>query len=475
MMNIPFDDDETESSEESSFFVNESADSDEDFNWDFDQMKLFEDPKMEILDLLEKDRNICICGPGGTGKSYTLREVAFTLIKQGKKIAVTATTGTAALNLKDGTSLFTSTLHRWAGVGLAKEQPSKLAQKIKSKKIARDKWNNTDILFVDEISMFGSTLLDKLSEVGKMVRNNFSEPFGGLRLVFCGDFLQLPPVGEPWIFRANCWDKINFEFVNFNKPQRFSSIDYFDFLNRIRIGNPSDSDIQHIMERYNECKTMKKNKKGKIIPTIVHSKKVDVGAYNQKELSKIKSPTFKYVAKDSIEAISEDEDEVEYLSPADEKSFSNLLCETIPQVIELKVGAQVMLKVNLDPVDGLVNGSRGIVVDLDDHTVTVQFNNNLPPLEVSNHIWDAGTNKIIATRSQIPLILAWAITIHKSQGSSLDCAMIDLGPSVFAEGQAYVALSRVKSMNGLYVSNFTPHSIKADKQVLKFMEENKLL
>ncbi|MDB4769549.1 AAA family ATPase [bacterium] len=432
--------------------------------------------KETIVDLILEGKNICICGPGGTGKSYTLREVAFDLIARGKNVAVTATTGTAALNLKDGSALETSTLHRWAGIYNGEDHQSRLVQNINRKKMSRDKWRDTDVLFVDEVSMFGSELFSKLDYIGKAVRNNYTEPFGGLIVVFCGDFLQLPPVGGSWIFESSCWDKMEFNFIKFDQPKRYTTTDYFDFLNRIRVGSPTVQDIQKIKKRLDVYRKIKKEgiSKDKIKPTIIYSKKVDVGAFNTDELNKLSGTPKTYYARDTIEGVKNEEGRTETVSSADKKSFSKLLEEAIPEVITLKIGAQVMLKINLDPSASLVNGSRGIVTDLGDRTVTVKFNSGVE-LELEPYMWDSGTNKVIATRSQIPLILAWSITTHKSQGSTVDNAIIDLGPSVFAGGQAYVALSRVKNFEGLFVSNFVPSSIKADKKVLEFMEKNNLL
>lgn len=426
----------------------------------------------DIYKALSKKRNILLYGPGGTGKSHTLKEIYTHLIYHGVGVYMTATTGIAALNLSENSlSVKASTLHSWAGIGLGKSSTKSLIKKIMDSYNYRNRWRDTDVLIIDEVSMFGKLLFEKLDKISKAVREN-DRPFGGITLILSGDFMQLPPVKDNWIFKSKAWTDLNIKPFIFNEPKRYNDLDYFGLLLRIRFGEqiPEDSEsLKSRVKSYSKLRKILNKNKDKINilkPTILYSKRIDVEFYNNKELEKINSSSRTFIAHDTLTSDREN---------SRIENYEYLLNDIIPETITLKEGAQVMLRFNYDVNAGLVNGSRGVVLSITDEGVMVRFVSGCKVL-ITPHIWSLKDNSNIVSRKQIPLILAWAITIHKSQGCTLDYAICDLGPSIFEYGQAYVSLSRVRNIKGLFISDFYEGSIKtskiAKKYSIKLMEDS---
>jgi len=394
----------------------------------------------------------------GTGKTYMLREIADIAMSMGIVVYSTATTGVAAINLRMGT-----TFHSYAGIGTAWQDKENLFRFARTNKKARERIQNTQILIIDEISMYGTDLLAKVDYVFKNIRCN-NEHFGGIQLVLSGDFLQLPPVKDEWIFKAPEWKQLNLVPYVLTECRRYSQEQFFEMLSRLRKGTPSPQDIILLKER---AKAYRKfvPKPGGILPTIFYSRKVDAETYNTEQLSLINSPEHTFVAIDTFN------DTIGYAE--DRKPYIEMLDNSIPREITLKVGAQVMLRWNLDTSAGLCNGSRGVVVRIGkwngEEAVTVKFVNGAEENIIRNK-WTSDSYKASASRVQIPLILAFAMTIHKSQGQTLDYAVVNVGHSIFANGQAYVALSRVRDIEGLFISEFIPNTIRADGDALDYVE-----
>lgn len=417
-----------------------------------------------IYKALSNKRNVLLYGPGGTGKSYTLKEIYSHLVYHGVNVYMTATTGIAALNLSENSlSVKASTLHSWAGIGLGKSSAKSLIKKIIDSPNYRNRWRYTDVLIIDEISMLGKKLFDKLDEISKSVRDN-ERPFGGITLILSGDFMQLPPVKDDWIFKSELFHNLNIRPFIFYEPKRYDDIEYFEILLRVRVGEQTLEDLQSLKSRHKSFsklrKILSKNKdKVNILkPTILYSKRVDVQFYNDRELQKIDRPSKTFIAKDTLTSLNEN---------VNIEHYEYLLDDIIPNTITLKEGAQVMLRFNYDVNAGLVNGSRGVVLSITNEGVFVRFVSGIKIL-ITPHTWEFEDNKNTISRRQIPLILAWAMTIHKSQGCTLDYAICDLGPSVFEYGQAYVSLSRVRNIKGLFISDFYEGSIKTSKTAKKY-------
>lgn len=414
--------------------------------------------------LFVNNRNVFLTGMGGTGKTYLINSLIALCKRNNKFIAPTSTTGCSAINIKGG-----STLHSATGIGLARESAEVLAHRIMLKPHIINKWRNLDLLIIDECSMLGSTLFDKLEEIARIIKRN-GKVFGGLKLLLVGDMLQLPPVTEPYIFTSNAWHELDLFIIKLTESKRFDDDKFYKMLSRIRLGLPNKKDIKRLKRRHRAYKKMKVKD---IIPTILYSTKDSVAEYNNKELEKLTTLHHNYTAIDTaflrnVEDIVDDQ-HVEEMSSQIRPEDSTLLDDMAPRQIELCIGAQVMLTRNLNIENELVNGSRGVVTSiLPDRSVYVKFKNPEDPILISPMNFDRILGKKRYNREQLPLILAWALSIHKSQSATIDSVIVDLGPRVFACGQAYVALSRVRNRKSLFISNFMPECIRADSSAVEF-------
>ena len=406
--------------------------------------------------------SVLLHGPGGCGKSYTIRLLYKKLRALGKKVSCTATTGIAALNLSEG-KIKTRTLHSWAGVGLARESSYKLVAKIKANFIYRRRWQDVQVLIIDEVSMLGASFFKKLDAIARAVRNK-DEPFGGIRLVVSGDFLQLPPVKDTWIFETQEWKDLCIECVAFTDPKRYDDMEYFQSLLRIRRGGPSKADFEMLQERVDayDQYLLEEMDDDKITvkPTLLYSRKRNVEAYNSSQLQDLPAKEESYTGEDFYKSSRPN---------VRREKYELMLDDAIKKTIILKVGAQVMLKANLDVDDGLVNGSRGVVTETGIGYVDVKFRGHDEDTRITPHTWSVEDDDMNAARTQIPLILAWAATIHKSQGCTIDFAVCDIGSSVFEDGQAYVALSRVRNRAGLFLSDLHEGAIVANEAAVRYV------
>jgi len=432
----------------------------------------------DLVASIDEGHNILLHAPGGTGKTHMLRCIAKHYTELGKTVYLTATTGVAAVNLtvktdldsdkgsdnRNKVTLAGSTLHSWAGIGIVNEDTaaSKIYSRVMHNPKAKTRWIETDILIVDEVSMMGGSLLEKLDYVGRMIKKNKSAALGGIQLILSGDFLQLPPVKDSWIFSTEVWQEIDPMCFILSEPKRYPDEGWFNMLLRIRKGEQSKADIKALYNRVRAYDKWLETKDTDIIqikPTILYSKKIDVEAENEIELEKLPTKSERYIAQDSFTA---------YTDHAKYDYYIKALDDVIPKSIILKKGAQVMLKANLDVEHRLVNGSRGVVVDVVGEKVMVEWmGGNITA--VTTHTWNYEDRDGMATRTQIPLVLAWTMTIHKSQSCTMDYVICNLGPSVFSAGQAYVALSRVRSLDGLLIEEFYPPSIKVDVDALEYV------
>jgi len=431
-----------------------------------DSITISEDYQIRcIINEIIRGKNIILHGPGGTGKTYSIKIIASGLVGYGKRVCCTATTGIASINLNVPEKfIVATTLHSWAGVGLAQLDAENLAKKVSKNSKAVTRWRTTDILILDEVSMLGADFFDKLDIVGKHIRKS-QKPFGGLQLILSGDFLQLPPVKDGWSFESNVWEKLKLVPFIFKEAKRYDDANYFGLLLRVREGNHTSSDIKKLKARCKAYKTLqeilsKANSENVIKPTILYSLRADVDSYNKAELDKLEGKEVEYLAFDQFEGD---------VSSSRVEDYKKLLNEAMPEKVVLKKGAQVMLKVNLDPIMGLVNGSRGVIIEVEPNQVYVRFINGIK-LYVGFYGWKIEDKQGSATRSQMPFILAYSLSIHKSQGCTLDYAVCDLGSTVFAKGQAYVALSRVRNLKGLFLSSFHDGCISVDVKASKYVK-----
>lgn len=418
----------------------------------------FNDSQLKVIELIEAKKSVFFTGSAGTGKTTLLHYIIEHTLPnlyptENKKPAFykTATSGLAASHIGG------MTLHGFAGVGFAKESAQELSQKIVKMKTVRERWRNCRALIIDEISMLDATLFDKLEYIARTIKQ-VNKPFGGIQLIITGDFFQLPPVGSDvqYCFESSLWKQMfNKNIVVLNNVYRQKDDTFAKVLNKIREG-VVDEQVNNFFSTKNETKY-----DGKIKPTILESKCVDVDTENNRELKLLNTESIIYKMEEST--INKDQTTIlKRECPAKER-------------LELKIGAQVLLIKNLDVSNELVNGSRGVIVEFKnredgDDTIkypVVEFKDGTSRM-IKPESWERKIDGATVARvTQIPLILAWCLTIHKCQGMSLDCAKIYLS-TIFEYGQAYVALSRVRSKEGLYLDKWEPKKIKANEKVVKF-------
>jgi ATP-dependent DNA helicase PIF1 len=385
----------------------------------------FSDEQSHAYDLYMNGHNVFLTGPGGTGKSKWIQHVS----KSKKRIQVCAMTGCAAILLECNAT----TVHSWAGIGLGD------ASKAIKSKFARDRWTSTDILIIDEISMMSDTLFELLDTVGKTIRKS-SLPFGGIQLLFCGDFYQLPPVDAKFCFESTLWNKTFQHTVQLSILFRQKNETYQSILHEIRKGSISHQSKALLTAR------IKEGTGTRLVPT-----RSKANCINDKEYASLPEPETTYTMKVS----STNKYDADYLK-------KNIRCD---EVIKLKVGTKVMCIVNIN--ESLCNGSQGTVVRMEDYPV-VMFDSG--EIKIRPHCWTTDESSI----SQLPLIYAWAITIHKAQGATLQTAQIDLGNDVFECGQTYVALSRLTDIEGLFLTSLNVHKIKVNSKVVDFYAKIKI-
>ena len=425
-----------------------------------------------VLDEVNDGKNVFITGPGGTGKSFLICEIKRQLESKGKKVAITSLTGIAALLIGSNAR----TIHSWSGIGTGTRSVDDMFNFIrKCQPKVREAWRNTHTLIIDEISMMSDEMFEKLDKLGRRLRWKEEVPFGGLQIICLGDFFQLPPINTNFIFESPLWEETIQTIVVLDTIYRQKDPVFQKILNEIRVGEVSDETDTILKTRLNIDFS-----KEEIQPTKIFTRRDMVDAVNKENLEKLSGETYTYkvttkgkVNTDAIKnAIKKMDSNAQYLDE-----------------LQLKVGAQVMLIVNLDQEVGLVNGKVGIVTKIKKaHTNIIEKENKLGMLvkfpvnvpekvcvrfkdgyeeDIGVHEWEVdGYDNVF--RCQIPLILAYAITTHKSQGATLESAYIDIGRSVFEYGQAYVALSRVKNLNALYLHDYHRKAIRAHPKVLEY-------
>jgi ATP-dependent DNA helicase PIF1 len=433
-------------------------------NMNMNEIKL-SDEQEQIIELFKKGENMFITGPAGTGKTFIIKKMVEIANEQNKKIQVCALTGCAAVLLK----CKAKTLHSWAGIGLATGDTNRIVDRICNNKYKSKAWKSVDILIIDEVSMMSKKLFDVIENIARVVRKQTHVPFGGIQVILSGDFYQLPPVGTLedidttlFCFESLRWRETMKNIIILKKIFRQEDQRFAKILNQIRTGRLSLKSYNTLNERV----SLKYNGDQVIRPTILLPTRKQVNKINQDELQKLTTDkkVFKLSSVNEIDTSKHKftqqqiDNEIQFLTNSIIAETSLVLC----------VGAQVMCVSNLElECDSpIVNGSQGIVEAFIDNLPLVRFINGRKKV-IGYHIWQSETIPGIGVK-QIPLIHAWAITIHKSQGLTLDIAEIDAGHDIFECGQTYVALSRVKCLNGLFLSAFEPTKITFNKKVRDF-------
>lgn len=414
----------------------------------------------EAFDLMKIGKNIFLTGAPGSGKTYLLNKYVNYLKDHNVKIAVTASTGIAATHLQG------ATIHSWSGIGIRDSLNEKDLDKIISSKLIKRNYKKAKTLIIDEISMLHKHQLDMVDTIARRILDP-DKPFGGLQVILCGDFFQLPPVSSSFssvtngfqnelqmesqtksqfAFEANSWANGNFHVCYLQEQHRQGNDPLLTILEDIRRGTTGEHTKIPLRTRY------KKEPEGTTKATKLYSRNINVDDINERELKNI-------IAEEKI--FNMQTYGFDTLVKGLKKS-----CLAKEQ-LKLKIGAEVMFIKNDIETGRYVNGTRGIVNGFDKKEgwpIIKTYDNEIILAEPQE--WKYEDDGIIrATIRQVPLRLAWAITIHKSQGMTLDAAEMDLG-DVFEPGMGYVALSRVRSLNGLKLMNLNELALQVNPKIL---------
>jgi ATP-dependent DNA helicase PIF1 len=421
-----------------------------------------------LFDEYKSGSNLFITGPGGCGKSFLIKHIVDHAKESKKQVDVCALTGCAAFLLQCGAT----TLHRWSQLGLAKGTQEDMVKYIYFNKRRCSKWKKTQLLIVDEVSMMSKHLFELIDKIGKTVHKN-NKPFGGIQVIFCGDFYQLPPVGnddEPetkqFCFESPQWDNTFDVQMELTEVFRQKDDSFVKMLHQIRKGKITKNTIAKLQSRIRPIT------EDIVKPVRLTPIKAIANRINMRELSKLNSDEFDFSSK-VYDELGPFERTAQGLKPPtktamDQETKFIMDNSLFENQLKLKIGCQVMCIANIDVENGITNGSTGVVREVHNNIPIVQFHNGLT-LPIAPFKWQSEKIKGFGIQ-QIPLILAWAVTIHKSQGATLDCAQMDLGSNVFACGQTYVALSRVKALENLYLTDFDYTKIRVNKKVREFYQ-----
>lgn len=439
--------------------------------------------QLYAFEKFKEGKNIFVTGPGGTGKTMLIHYFIKHAKMINKNCQVCALTGCASILLNCGAS----TINSWSGIKLAKGEKSTIVKTALRNQKALKSWRKVNILIVDEVSMMSKKVFEIIEEIARISRG-IPLPFGGIQVVFTGDFFQLPPVPtmneldtELFCFECPLWHKVFLLENHIELKTMFRQTDplYIQILLEIRRGSISNEN-KKILQEYIKREYNMGEHSG-IIPTKLFPVRNKVDFVNNAMFEKIEETphTFVYETKKELTSfldgkmfsaeiaekcrqmtVMEREQEIEF--------FSNTI--QCSKSIVLKKGAIVMCTYNIDIESGICNGSQGIVIDIIEKdgkkSPVVKFYNG-KVLLIEQKYWQSEDYPCIAI-GQLPLCLAWAMTIHKVQGTTLEMAEMDIGTSVFEYGQIYVALSRIKSLSGLYLLSFNPYKIKANPRVVEF-------
>jgi len=401
----------------------------------------------EAFNILKSGHNVFLTGSAGSGKTFLLNEFIDYLKSENILAGVTASTGIAATHING------RTIHSWCGMGIEESMNHQVRNSI-AKGDLKQRIKKSQVLIIDEISMLSANRLDLVDNICKVVRKS-EHPFGGLQIVLSGDFFQLPPVargGEDsrFAYEAEIWTKMNLKICYLEEQHRHEDKKFLDLLNSLRSRKDLTAAKKSLASRLN------KEIKSNIKPTKLYTHNFDVDTYNNLELSRLKSETRLFEMRSHG------------LPSLIDKLKNGCLA---PENLELKLGAVVMFVKN-NFKEAYVNGTVGKIIGFDDdsgYPLVETFKGDI--IEAKREMWPIeDSSGVLASISQVPLRLAWAITIHKSQGLSLDCAEIDLSRT-FEYGMGYVALSRVRSLSGLKLLGLNDLALEVNEKMILLDEE----
>lgn len=413
----------------------------------------------QALNILKTGANVFLTGEPGAGKTHTVNAYVDYLRSAGVEPAITASTGIAATHIGG------MTIHSWSGIGIRSRLDRYDLDKIATSEYIVRRVAKTKVLIIDEVSMLSSGMLDMVDMVCREIKQS-SEPFGGIQIILVGDFFQLPPIvkrdyaeekqslfmadegsssNSNFAYEAGAWERAQLFICYLTEQHRQDDADFLSVLSAIRNNKFSKKHLDHIKSRKVEIDNIPE----KITKLYSHNLNVDM--VNNGELVKLGTDTKLF----------------QMSTTGNDKLVETLKKGCLsPENLELKVGAIVMCTKN-NPKEGYVNGTLGTVTGFDEFSrQPIIRTKNGRSITLTPMDWIVEENgKIRAQITQIPLRLAWAITVHKSQGMSMDAAVMDLS-QVFEYGQGYVALSRVRRLSGLYLLGLNAHALKVHPEIL---------
>jgi ATP-dependent DNA helicase PIF1 len=425
------------------------------------------------IEYVKENLNIFLTGSPGTGKSYTLSEMIKILNQINRKYGVTALTGCAALLIKG------QTLHSFLSLGLGNDKTEKIVENIKKYKPNYKKLYELQTLIIDEISMMDNILFDKISEILSAIKGN-KKPFGGIQIILIGDFYQLPPISGDFCFNSDLWKKLNLCTVELTELVRQKDdIEFQEILQELR--NCSISD-----KTYEKLLLLKKTVFPKnIVPTKLHALNTNVDSINRKEFVKLYKKNNAIAIQDKLPDINtlpniifypkEDDREISDIYEADMKtiytyniSSNNTKINKDEYIVNLIMGLKIIITRNIDFDNGLVNGTLGTIINLTPYYVTIKdIHDNVRNIKFYT---DKNTNGslLINNTTFMPIKPAYALSIHKSQGSTLDAVEIDGGTNIFTSGQLYTAISRAKTLKYVKLIDLDKGSFMTNSKVKEF-------
>lgn len=448
--------------------------------------------------------NVLVEGPGGTGKTFSTRRIVEEMGDD--NIWVVCPTGKAAVQIADVVPgeyvLKARTIHSQFGIapynidGLSESQRTmvvmKSAQRSKITKFPK-------VLIIDEISMVGKTLLEIMDQILKKVKQT-SEPMGGVQVIAIGDMFQLQPVKDDMPYHSHVWKSIGFHKISYTENKRYNNDDHFDLMNRIRIGITTDEDLELLNTRH----VAYKNNDFTYTPILLSPRNDVVRRENERRLNEITHTPYTFLATDTVEyhikGIGSETSSRGYADPRDKarmnmakKQYQNetksVLNEILEKEVILKQGCRIMFRKNLNPDENIMNGTMGTIMKIgnvetngtvimdaskpinpngDGLIVEVKPDRSMKSIFLRKEEFSQKTWNYTATRKQIPIVCGYALTVHKSQGSTMDSAVIDTTQK-FYPAQFYVAISRVRTLEGLYfTSRVAKKHIIVDERAVEY-------